>query len=47
MSTNGENGTRNFTDAASQSQYRTEARFFRKASVSSPTAAASNVDSHR
>ncbi len=37
--TSAENGTRNFTDAASHSQYRTAARFCRSASVKSHTAA--------
>src|ERR1017187_5225247 len=42
--TRSEKGTRNFTDAASQIQYRTEARFFRSASVNSHATAANRVD---
>ena len=42
-----EKGIRNFTDAASQSQYRTAARFFRSASVERPATTANRVDCHR
>src|ERR1035441_3789935 len=42
-----EKGIRNFTDAASQIQYRTDARFFRNASVNSPATAANRVDCQR
>ena len=41
------NGIRNFTDAASQIQYRTAARFFRSVSVNSHATAANKVDCQR
>jgi hypothetical protein len=44
MLTNSEKGMRNFTEAASQTQYRTAARFFLNASANSPAAAAKSVD---
>ena len=45
--TNSENGIRNFSEAASQSEYRTRAEFFRRAKVSNPAAAAKRVDCHK
>src|SRR5580658_10082305 len=42
-----EKGMKNFTDAASQSQYRTAARFFLSASVNAHIAAAKTVDCQR
>ena len=41
------NGIRNFSDAASHSQYRTWARLRLNASVSSPASAATSVDCQR
>src|SRR5580698_5579016 len=45
--TSSEKGIRNFTDAASQTQYRTEARLSFRASVSSHAAKTQNVDCQR
>jgi hypothetical protein len=45
-STSREKGTKNFTDAASQTQYRVCARFFRNAKVKRPATAANSVDCH-
>ncbi len=39
-----ENGTANFSDALSQTQYRTCARFFRSAKATSAATAANKVD---
>jgi hypothetical protein len=47
MRTRAEKGIKNFTDAASQIQYRTAARFFLIARVSSHAAAAKKVDCQR
>jgi hypothetical protein len=47
MVTRREKGIRNFTDAASQSQYLTAAWFFRRARVSNHTAMAKRVDCQR
>jgi hypothetical protein len=45
--TSTEKGTRNFAEAASQTQYLTEARFFPMAKVNSHAAAAQRVDCNR
>jgi hypothetical protein len=47
MLTRIENGTRNFTDAASHSQCRTAARFLRSISVSKAATQANSVDCHK
>ena len=47
MAMSHDNGIRNFTDAASHSQYRTAARFFLSASVISAATAANSVDCQR
>lgn len=47
IATSAANGMRNFTDAASQTPYRTWARLFRNASVRSPAAPRKTVDCQR
>jgi hypothetical protein len=45
--TSSEKGTRNFTDAIIQSQYRTDALFFLNTSANSPATPAKSVDCHK
>jgi hypothetical protein len=47
MPANSENGTRNLTDAAIQSLWRTAARFLRRTSVTRPTTQQNSVDCHK
>lgn len=42
-----ENGIRNLTEAATHTQCRTRAEFFRKANVTKPATPANSVDCHR
>src|SRR5262249_24122119 len=46
-SINGDNGIRNFSDAASHSRWRAAARLWRRAIASRPAATANSVDCHR